>query len=119
MSLSGGWNGPVPGAGSRLAGSVPSATMRCTASVVAADAIPGVVPVVASRRLPGGALIVSAVEGPRMSTPRRAGLRALAIMLALAAILVVASVPSTATAQDGAPTLEWFGWSHFRLTSVA
>lgn len=53
-----------------------------------------------------------------MDTPRRAGLRALALMVALAAVLVVTSVPSTASAQDGVPTLEWFGWSHFRLTST-
>ncbi len=55
-----------------------------------------------------------------MKTPRRAGLRALAIVAALAAVLVVASVPSAtpALAQGGAVTLEWFGWSHFRLTSV-
>ena len=52
-----------------------------------------------------------------MDTPRRAGLRALAVMVALAAVLVVASVPSTASAQQGVPTLEFFGWSHFRLTS--
>lgn len=53
-----------------------------------------------------------------MDTRRRAGQRALALVVALAAVLVVASVPSTASAQDGVPTLEWFGWSHFRLTST-
>ena len=53
-----------------------------------------------------------------MDILRRAGLRALAVMVALAAVLVVASAPSPASAQMGAPTLEWFGWSHFRLTST-
>jgi L-ascorbate metabolism protein UlaG (beta-lactamase superfamily) len=54
-----------------------------------------------------------------MDTRRRAGQRALALMVALAAVLVVASVPSATPAHaQGAVTLEWFGWSHFRLTSV-
>ena len=58
-----------------------------------------------------------------MRSPRRAGQRALAALsilgVALAAVLVVALVPAAtpAAAQDGAVTLEWFGWSHFRLTS--
>jgi len=54
-----------------------------------------------------------------MDTLRRAGLRGLAVLVALAAVLVVASVPSATPAHaQGAVTLEWFGWSHFRLTSV-
>lgn len=55
-----------------------------------------------------------------MDTPRRAGQRALAIVAALAAVLVVAIVPAStpALAQGGTVTLEWFGWSFFRLTSV-
>jgi L-ascorbate metabolism protein UlaG (beta-lactamase superfamily) len=54
-----------------------------------------------------------------MDTPRRAGLRALAIVAALAAVLMVASMPSATPAHaQGAVTLEWFGWSVFRLTSV-
>ena len=54
-----------------------------------------------------------------MDTLRRAGLRGLAILVALAAVLAVASVPSATPAHaQGAVTLEWFGWSHFRLTSV-
>ena len=55
-----------------------------------------------------------------MDILRRAGLRGLAVLVALAAVLVVASVPSAtpAIAQGGTVTLEWFGWSHFRLTSV-
>ena len=54
-----------------------------------------------------------------MDTPRRAGLRALAVMVALAAVLAVAIVPSATPAHaQGTVTLEWFGWSHFRLTSV-
>ena len=54
-----------------------------------------------------------------MDTVRRAGQRALTIVAALAAVLVVASVPSATPAHaQGAVTLEWFGWSHFRLTSV-
>ena len=48
----------------------------------------------------------------------RAGRRALAMMAALLAVLLVAVVPSTVAAQGGTVTLEWFGWSHFRLTSV-
>jgi L-ascorbate metabolism protein UlaG (beta-lactamase superfamily) len=58
-----------------------------------------------------------------MGIPRRAGQRALAALLvigvALAAIVMIALVPSAepALAQGGAVTLEWFGWSHFRLTS--
>jgi L-ascorbate metabolism protein UlaG (beta-lactamase superfamily) len=56
-----------------------------------------------------------------MRTLRRSGLRVLALMAALAAVLVIATVPSAAPAlaQGGTVTLEWFGWSHFRLTSVA
>jgi L-ascorbate metabolism protein UlaG (beta-lactamase superfamily) len=56
-----------------------------------------------------------------MGVTRRAGQRALAIVAALAAVLVIASVPSASPvlAQGDTVTLEWFGWSHFRLTSVA
>jgi L-ascorbate metabolism protein UlaG (beta-lactamase superfamily) len=62
---------------------------------------------------------ISAVEGSRMDTLRRAGQRALALIAALAAVLMVASVPSASPAHaQGAVTLEWFGWSVFRLTSV-
>jgi L-ascorbate metabolism protein UlaG (beta-lactamase superfamily) len=55
-----------------------------------------------------------------MGVTRRAGRRALAIVAALAAALLTVSVPSAtpAHAQGGTVTLEWFGWSHFRLTSV-
>lgn len=54
-----------------------------------------------------------------MDTPRRAGLRGLAVMVALAAVLVVAIVPAATPAHaQGTVTLEWFGWSFFRLTSV-
>ncbi|MFN8633744.1 MAG: MBL fold metallo-hydrolase [Chloroflexota bacterium] len=54
-----------------------------------------------------------------MGITRLAGRRALAFAVALAAVLTVALLPATAPAQaqDGAVTLEWFGWSHFRLTS--
>jgi len=57
-----------------------------------------------------------------MGIPRRAGRRALAAFsvfgVALVAALTIALVPAApASAQDGAVTLEWFGWSHFRLTS--
>src|SRR5688572_27549036 len=95
--------------------------MRCTANVTAADVSSGAVVCVAdARRAPGGALTVPALEGSMMDTPRRAGQRALAIMVALAAVLAVASVPSATPAfAQGTVTLEWFGWSHFRLTSVA
>jgi L-ascorbate metabolism protein UlaG (beta-lactamase superfamily) len=70
--------------------------------------------------LDGGALTVSVLEGLRMRTPRRAGPRVLALMAALAAVLAIATVPSStsALAQGGAVNLEWFGWSHFRLTST-
>src|SRR4030095_2849382 len=55
-----------------------------------------------------------------MGTPRRAGQRALAMMAALAVVLSIVSVPAPALAQEGSgPTLEFFGWSHFRITSVA
>jgi L-ascorbate metabolism protein UlaG (beta-lactamase superfamily) len=54
-----------------------------------------------------------------MDIVRRAGQRALTIVAALAAVLMVASVPSATPAHaQGTVTLEWFGWSHFRLTSV-
>jgi L-ascorbate metabolism protein UlaG (beta-lactamase superfamily) len=58
-----------------------------------------------------------------MGIPRRAGRRALAgfsaIGIALMAALTIALVPAAtpASAQTGTATLEWFGWSHFRLTS--
>ncbi|MCC7370564.1 MAG: hypothetical protein IT306_19235 [Chloroflexi bacterium] len=50
----------------------------------------------------------------------RAGSRALAVGAALVVALVVALVPAAtpASAQGGAVTMEWFGWSHFRFTSV-
>jgi L-ascorbate metabolism protein UlaG (beta-lactamase superfamily) len=70
-------------------------------------------------RAAGGAPRDSVVEGATMSSPRRVGHRVLAIMAALSAALAIASVSAPASAQDGTPTLEWFGWSHFRLTSVA
>jgi L-ascorbate metabolism protein UlaG (beta-lactamase superfamily) len=37
----------------------------------------------------------------------------------LATALVVTIAPTPTSAQGGAVTLEWFGWSHFRLTSTA
>jgi len=58
-----------------------------------------------------------------MSIPRRLGQRALTAVsvlgAALAAVLVIAVLPAAtpASAQAGDVTLEWFGWSHFRLTS--
>src|SRR4051794_11367658 len=58
-----------------------------------------------------------------MRVPRRLGQRALTaasvLGAALAAILVIAVMPAAtpASTQEGAVTLEWFGWSHFRLTS--
>jgi L-ascorbate metabolism protein UlaG (beta-lactamase superfamily) len=56
-----------------------------------------------------------------MGSVRRCGrlpMLALASMLAGAVLFgfVVPAMPSAA--QEGAVTLEWFGWSHFRLTSV-
>jgi len=61
-----------------------------------------------------------------MGIPRRLGLRSFrgftgafsVLGLALAAVLAVTIAPAApAQAQAGAVTLEWFGWSHFRLTS--
>src|SRR3954452_10492822 len=57
-----------------------------------------------------------------MNIPRRVGQRPLAgasmVGAVLAAVLVMALVPATSPAYaQGAVTLEWFGWSHFRLTS--
>lgn len=58
-----------------------------------------------------------------MGIPRRAGRRSLAALsmlgAALAAVLI-ALVPAAtpASAQGGTVALEWFGWSHFRMTSV-
>jgi L-ascorbate metabolism protein UlaG (beta-lactamase superfamily) len=73
------------------------------------------------RRTAGGALSrIPRMEGSRMSSSRRAGHRALAVVAACAVALVIALSPSPAPAlaQGGTVTLEWFGWSHFRLTSV-
>jgi len=55
-----------------------------------------------------------------MNIPRRAGQRVLAMTAALAVMLAIATVPAATPvlAQGGAVTLEWFGWSHFRFTSV-
>ena len=58
-----------------------------------------------------------------MGNPRRVGRRTLAALsvmgAALAALLIALVPPATpASAQGGTVTLEWFGWSHFRLTSV-
>src|SRR3954447_4010738 len=58
-----------------------------------------------------------------MGIPRRLGRRALTAVsvlgAALAAVLAIAIMPAPtpASAQAGVVTLEWFGWSHFRLTS--
>jgi L-ascorbate metabolism protein UlaG (beta-lactamase superfamily) len=64
------------------------------------------------------------MEAAAMGIPLpRAGRRALAALsvlgAALAAVVAVAVVPAAtpAAAQTGNVTLEWFGWSHFRLTS--
>ena len=56
----------------------------------------------------------------RLRRPGRLAALALAPMLALTALfaLPMAPQPSTANAQGGTVTVEWFGWSHFRLTSV-
>src|SRR5262249_46230011 len=48
----------------------------------------------------------------------RLPLLALAPMLALAVLFGLASPAVPSAAQGGTVTLEWFGWSHFRLTSV-
>ena len=55
-----------------------------------------------------------------MGFTRRVGQRALALAVGLVAAVAVAVVPAAlpANAQGGTVTLEWFGWSHFRLTSV-
>lgn len=58
-----------------------------------------------------------------MGIPRRAGRRtlaALSFVVAALAALTIALVPAArpASAQDAAVALEWFGWSHFRLTST-
>jgi L-ascorbate metabolism protein UlaG (beta-lactamase superfamily) len=56
-----------------------------------------------------------------MRLPRRRGHVAVLVLapaLALALLLGLAPTPpSTAHAQGGSVTVEWFGWSHFRLTS--
>src|SRR3954471_24813891 len=64
------------------------------------------------------------MEAAAMGFPLpRAGRRALAALsvfgAALAAVVAVTVVPAAtpAAAQAGDVTLEWFGWSHFRLTS--
>jgi L-ascorbate metabolism protein UlaG (beta-lactamase superfamily) len=64
------------------------------------------------------------MEAAAMGFPLpRAGRRALAALsvfgAALAAVVAVTVVPAAtpAAAQAGEVTLEWFGWSHFRLTS--
>ena len=58
-----------------------------------------------------------------MKVPRtRARLAVLALAPALALAAVVATLPAgqppAAQAQGGTVNVEWFGWSHFRLTSV-
>jgi L-ascorbate metabolism protein UlaG (beta-lactamase superfamily) len=54
-----------------------------------------------------------------MGITRRVGQRSLALVAAFAVALAIASVPSATPAHaQGTVTLEWFGWSHFRLTSV-
>ena len=63
------------------------------------------------------------MDGSTTGVPRRHGQRALTALsllgAALAAVLLVAIVPAPvpASAQSGDVTLEWFGWSAFRLTS--
>ena len=54
-----------------------------------------------------------------MGVARRGGRLALLSVAALVALAVLSIVPAPAPAlaQDGGLTLEWFGWSHFRLTS--
>jgi L-ascorbate metabolism protein UlaG (beta-lactamase superfamily) len=56
-----------------------------------------------------------------MMTPRRTGRRIFAFLAAAVAALAVALMPAAgpASAQGGTVSLEWFGWSHFRLTSVS
>lgn len=54
----------------------------------------------------------------RLRRSGRLAALALAPMLALTALLAPVSQPSTVNAQGGTVTVEWFGWSHFRLTSV-
>src|SRR6266536_1145187 len=46
----------------------------------------------------------------------RLGVFALAVLFALG-IVAVAPTPTPALAEAGAVTVEWFGWSHYRLTS--
>ena len=54
-----------------------------------------------------------------MGISRRAGQRALAIVAAFAVALTIAGLPSPTPAHaQGTVTMEWFGWSHFRFTSV-
>lgn len=55
---------------------------------------------------------------PGLTNATRAGRRVLTMMAVLATVLLVSIAPLSANAQGGAVTLEWFGWSHFRLTSV-
>ena len=53
-----------------------------------------------------------------MVTRRQAVQRVLAVTAAFAAAQAIGSVPTATPAYaQGAVTLEWFGWSHFRLTS--
>lgn len=56
----------------------------------------------------------------RLRRSGRLAALALAPLLALTALfaLPMAPPPSAANAQGGTVTVEWFGWSHFRLTSV-
>ena len=54
-----------------------------------------------------------------MGLSRRGGrlaLFALAVFMA-AGIAALAPAAESASSQEGAPTLEWFGWSNFRLTA--
>ena len=55
---------------------------------------------------------------PGLPPITRAGHRVLAMLAACAAVVLIAFVPTSVAAQGGTVTLEWFGWSHFRFTSV-
>ena len=56
---------------------------------------------------------------PGLPPITRAGHRVLAMLAACAAVVLIAFVPTSVAAQGGTVTLEWFGWSHFRFTSVS